>query len=204
MAITSYSELQTAIAGYTHRDDVAAKATEFISLAESRLKVALARKPVLGLEKTATLSTTGGTATLPTDWIASREAYLNTDPKTHLEIVPLGYMNSVWGGSETGKPEMMSISDGKIILAPAPDASYDLELTYYGFTPLSASNTTNWLLTNHPKLYLSACLAEAFTWSQNDREAQKHEQITAGLIEQIQDTDAVAMWSQSPLEIRPS
>jgi len=204
MSITTYSELQTAIAAHSHRDDVAAKVVEFIQLAESRLRTAFIVNPVLGLETEATLTANAAEIDLPADWFRSREAYIDGDIKQHLEIVPLGYMDSINAGSVSGKPEMMSITGSKIRLAPEPDGTYDLVLKYYAFPALSDVAPTNWLLTTHPKLYLSACLSEVFSYTQNEREMKKHEQIVDGLLGQITDGNDEAMWSQAPLEIRAS
>lgn len=66
----------------------------------------------------------------------------------------------MYGGS--GRPLYYYDDDASIYFAPTPDDSYAMEIKYQGApTPLSASNTTNWLTTNAAHLLLNACLVEA-------------------------------------------
>jgi hypothetical protein len=66
-------------------------------------------------------------------------------------------------------------------LVPTPDASYTVELTYYSKIPaLSDSNTTNWLLTNSPDVYLYGSLLEAAPYLDDDNKLQ----VWGSLLEQ--------------------
>ena len=69
----------------------------------------------------------------------------------------------------TGIPKYYANWDNDtIILAPAPNAAYTIELAYNAQeTGLSSSNTTTWVSTNAPQLLLYACLIEAFKFLKN-------------------------------------
>ena len=64
-----------------------------------------------------------------------------------------------------------------IILAPAPNAAYTIELAYNAQpTGLSSSNTTTWISNNIPEGLLYACLVEAFKFLKNPQMVQMYEQ----------------------------
>ncbi len=66
----------------------------------------------------------------------------------------------MYGGS--GRPLYYYDDDLSIYFAPTPDDSYAMEIKFQGQpTPLSVSNTTNWLTTNAAGLLLNAALVEA-------------------------------------------
>ena len=69
----------------------------------------------------------------------------------------------------TGVPKYYANWDNDtIILAPAPNAAYTIELAYNAQeTGLSSSNTTTWVSNNAPGLLLYACLIEAFKFLKN-------------------------------------
>jgi hypothetical protein len=52
---------------------------------------------------------------------------------------------------------------------PAPDDSYTAEVVYYAkITPLSDSNTSNWLLTLSPDIYLYGALMQSAPYLKDD------------------------------------
>ena len=54
-------------------------------------------------------------------------------------------------------------------LAPTPDTSYTLQLTYYGtIDALSSSNTTNFISTGYPDAYLYGALKHASIYLMED------------------------------------
>jgi len=56
-----------------------------------------------------------------------------------------------------------------LLLAPTPDGSYTAQFWYKaGIAVLSDTNTTNWLLTNYPNLYLYAALLESAPYLRDD------------------------------------
>lgn len=65
---------------------------------------------------------------------------------------------------KTGAPRYASVigtAAPKLRFAPVPNASFVLKLTYdTKLVALSTSDTENWLLTDHPNIYLYASLVE--------------------------------------------
>jgi len=169
MAISTYSELKTAVANWLDRSDLTDIIPDFIVLAETRHKRDF---KIRRMETRVTANTISGTEyyTLPDDYIAMRNIKLNSDPKTALEYLTPEIMDRLNAGSSTGKPKAYSIKGNNIQLRPLPDGVYEIEISYYKtFAALSDSNTTNDMLTHHPDAYLYAALVEAEPYLQNDK-----------------------------------
>tara|TARA_R100000655_G_scaffold34945_1_gene67888 strand:- start:1302 stop:1928 length:627 start_codon:yes stop_codon:yes gene_type:complete len=172
MAITTFSELKTAISNWLDRTDLDDRIPEFIALAEARHRRDF---KIRRMETRVTANTIADTEyySLPDDFTAMRNIQLNTDPKTSLEYLTPEQMDRVHGGSITGKPKAYSIIGNSFQLRPIPDAVYEIEMLYYKyFTALSDSNTSNDMLTYHPDLYLYGSLVEAEPYLQNDKRIQ--------------------------------
>tara|TARA_R100001510_G_scaffold7696_2_gene5973 strand:+ start:1252 stop:1878 length:627 start_codon:yes stop_codon:yes gene_type:complete len=172
MALTTYSELKTAIANWLDRSDLDDRIPEFIQLAEARHRRDF---KIRRMETRVTANTIADTEyySLPDNFVAMRNIQLNTDPKTALEYLTPEQMDRVRAGSKTGKPKAYSIIGNNFQLRPIPDGIYEIEMLYFKyFTALSDSNTTNDMLTFHPDLYLYGSLVEAEPYLHNDKRIQ--------------------------------
>lgn len=164
MTLATYSELVSAIGDWLDRDDLAARAPDFIALAEARLNRLLDDPE---MELTAIATATGSATALPDDF--GSMVSISTGTGT-----PVAAMGSVeFAGIDhaiTGTPRFYCIVDGSISFAPA-DADAAITLVYRRTLPaLTTVNATNWLLTRAPDIYLYAALiqAEAFI-AEDDR-----------------------------------
>ena len=168
MAITTYSELQASVANWLHRADLAAQIPDFIALAEAKLSADLAAR---AMETRATLAVTAGNAylPLPSDMMEMHRLAVQGDPVRVLSYRSPDELQQDYPFSTSGKPAVFTVMGGEIQLAPIPDAAYTLELTYKQRIPaLSATNTTNWLLSAWPNAYLYATLCAAQPYLVND------------------------------------
>lgn len=187
MAITTYSELKTAITDWSARANLSTKADEFIDLCE-----AMFRRPwshptqqrIGGLRANKTRTTgslTSGTnsLSLPSDFLEMDRLTLTGDNLT-LEYVPPERLAQITlNGS--GQPRYFTIEDA-IYFDRTPDSAYAYSISYWPQpAALSDSNTTNWVLTNYPDVYLAGCmywasrykqdLEMATTWAQQYKDA---------------------------------
>lgn len=160
MAITTYSELQSAIADWLLRDDLTSVIPSFISLAEAKFN---RRIRDYRMVKRATAEVDAGYSAVPADWLQNIRFQLNTTPITTLEYVTpdqAAEERAFYVGNE--KSKFFTMIGKQFQLIPAPDGTYDAELTYYAKIPaLSDSVTDNWLLDVAPDVYLYGALMEA-------------------------------------------
>lgn len=80
--------------------------------------------------------------------------------------------------SDTGTPKYYANWDqNTLIVAPTPDAAYEIEL-WYNKTPdrLSSTNTTTWLSTNAPEVLIYGTVVEAFSYLKNPTYVQLYDQ----------------------------
>ena len=167
MAISTYAELQSAVADFLNRDDLTAVIPTFISLAEAELNRKFRAAEMV---TRATLTVNSEYLSKPADWKETIRYQLNTNPITVLEFVsPEEALIQKTKYSAPGQPLFFANIGTQYQHVPAPDTSYTAELTYYAKLPsLSDSNTTNWLLTNNPDIYLYATLIQSAPYIKED------------------------------------
>jgi len=179
--ITNYGSLQSEVANWLNRTDLSESIKTMIQLAEHSLNEDH-RVRSLVVNNSFTVDEDG--ETLPSDCAYPESLY--HDGATYfgeIEIVPaekLAGLKAVHG--TTGVPAYAAIQNNALKFAPAPSGSYTLRLSYWRTVPaLSDAAPTNWLITNHPHVYLYATLAESAPY--------------------LKDDERIAVWQQS-LDLR--
>lgn len=180
MAITTYAELQTAIAAWIVRDDLTAIIPTFVDLFEARINRTLR---VRQMETIATLTPAAGVATVPADYLEWRALTYLGDVYQDLEYVVPAIFTEYYPDNPTGAPpRLWTLVGDTINLRPIDSNNTSLRLQYFAkIAALSDANTSNWLLVNYPDLYLFGCLVEANAY--------------------IMEADAAAMWKGRADEI---
>lgn len=186
MAITTYTELQTAVDNWLARTDLAGRSPEFITLAEARMNRELETR---SQEKrvTATLTANDAYVSLPTDLRRIREVRLNTSPITVLDYYSPHAIDREFSSTGSGKPKAYSIVGTEIYFRPTPDSGYTAEITYVAsIDALDGDTATNNILSRHPDAYLHGALAEAFGYLMDENRRSYHDQLFAQAVASIQ------------------
>lgn len=156
-----YTELKTKILNWSARDGddaVTAEVDTFIEFATAMFNYGYGDYHPLRtreMEKTATLTESGGEYALPSDYLQ----YITIGESGKR---PLGYASSSYSGyaypdAQAGVPADFVISGSSLKIFPT--ASGDLTLTYYAkLDDLSDATPSNWLLAKQPQIYLHAAL----------------------------------------------
>ena len=169
MAITTYAELQTATANWLDRSDLTARIPEFIELAEANFNRVI-RQPDM-ITKNDSFSIAGRYTTLPADTLEIVRIVLDLTPVVVLEYVtPEEISERRTYLTGTGKPIYFTTIGGsanQLEVLRSPDDTYTASIIYYTRIPALADGT-NWLLTNHPDIYLFGALVEAEPYLKND------------------------------------
>ena len=163
MAITNYTNLQTAIASWHHRD--VAEIPDFIRLAELRINSMLeSRMAEFDTTLTATIATRY--IALPTGYSAILGLWLTTyDPRREIryrlpEDLPVTTLSS-------GQPYYYTVDGSNIAFERPADIAYTYTLRYQKAYDI-ASTSTNDILTNYPDVYLFGSLVEACIFAKDD------------------------------------
>lgn len=167
MAITTYSQLLTAVSEWLDDNQYTANASDFITLAENRMRREL-RLFDMEARATASCSTSSHFLALPTGFCAFRRMQLNTTPISNLEYVSQDQME-LFRQSASGQPKRYTITAGQIEFDRTPDSAYTAEMNYYKLTDLIVtSQETNEIFPEFADLYLYCALSEGATFLQED------------------------------------
>lgn len=195
----TFADLRTDVAGWLIRDDLEDMIPRYIGMAERRFNRTIFVPDRIGM---ATL-TAADTITLPTDFWGVKTAYLDVDPKVILTPMPISVLRGAYAAAFTGQSRNYAISGRNMLLGPAPDSAYDVELTYWqSIPPLGDDTPDNWLLLAHPDLYVSGALTEAYIHLRDDQGAGLWESRTAAKIEEINKAGRHAEFGGPPQRIR--
>lgn len=189
MAISTYAELKTSIANFLARDDLTNEIDDFIDLAESRISRELETR---SQDTRTTLTTTADNAyvSLPSDMRTIRNVKVMNNPRITLRYLSPLQVKKEYSTTGTGCPKVYSVIGDNLFLAPIPDATYNIELTYKAsVSSLSDSNTTNTILTRYPDLYLYTSLFHAYTFLLDEQRATQYETLIQTILQQIRVDD---------------
>jgi len=201
MAITTYAQLKTSVANWLNRDDLTSAIPDFIALAEAQFNRNVRhRKMVTRLTSTVSNSYTN----VPTDWLQTIRFQLNTNPVTPLLFVtPEQALEESMVYSAGQQPLFYTVVGEQFQVVPTRYTSYSSELLYYAKIPaLSDSNTTNWLLTESPDLYLYGALLQSAPYLKEDERLNTWAGIYKTLYDDMELADERARIGSSKLKPR--
>jgi hypothetical protein len=194
----NYTELQAAIASFLNRQDLTSVIPTFVSLVEANLNRVLRHRSMLG-RATANLDT--DFTTLPSDFLEAKNIQLNTNPVTSLRFVTIEHADLLKDGT-AGQPQYYTLVGDTLEVVPSPDTSYTVELVYYKKLPALSINSTNWLLTSHPDVYLYGALMQAAPYLKNDERLQVWGSLYTAAISDLNAASDKAEFSGASLVMR--
>lgn len=188
-APTTYAELKTAIRDALGIDDASSYAGDedrFIDLAESRFNATLRTRQQLA---TSALSMdANGEASLPGDFIAMQRA-IGVEGTQNIDLIECSpeWMEDEYPIAYGGIGRHVTIDGATVRVRPITGT---VRMRYYQTIPaLTDANTTNWLLTAHPGLYLAAALYEAALWYTDPEGQQRYAGAMADQLAQVAERD---------------
>src|SRR5512143_2692080 len=159
MALATYSDLKTAIANYLARSDLTNVIPDFITQAESRMNRKLR---TFDMEVSQSVTMSSGVGTLPTDYLEWISVTWTSTDSRNQDLRYVSPNSEEWRlrYRPNADPSMFTILASQIKLRPV--SSGNITFYYYQkIATLNTTNTTNWLLTKAPDLYVNYALAEA-------------------------------------------
>lgn len=151
MATLNFGTLQSAINALIARDDIPQVVYD---MATSEINT---RFDLRIMQSTSTLSATGESVSLPSDFLVAVEAYVDRDPR-----IPLDYVTE-WSKDlrykTSGVPKEWTIIDGAILLNPAPDSTYSIKLRYIAsLSEFASDSDQNDVLTTYVPIWIYCVL----------------------------------------------
>lgn len=186
--IDDYLSLRLAVSEYVGDMNITDNFDRFTGLAENWLNRNLRHRKML---KTATVSMSSGTGTLPTDFIEMLTVVSGTTP---LRATTVEDVNAL--SSHNGR---YAINGTSLLIA---GATGDQSITYYSkLTALTNPTDTNWLLADSPELYLYAVATEAARFLRAPDVKAFAEADRAQAIRELEAEDFRNQWANSTVTV---
>lgn len=121
------------------------------------------------METALSVTIASGVATVPSDFVELKYAYIDGSPTRTLQVRPARWIVENYPvRSSDGKPHFIGVDGANFVFGPYPDSGYDVKGTYYKRLTAVATSA-NALFTTNPDLYLFASLAELEPFLKNDK-----------------------------------
>lgn len=208
--IVDYASLQSAVTEYLARDQdttLIARIPTFIQLSEAKFNRSLMVRQ-MEQRSTALIDITQPEPefiALPNDFQSMRRIRLSSvTGKPRLEFMSGAQMDDYRYCTQdvATQPKYFTIFGDEIEVCPQPDQNYTVEMIYRQNIPALASNSTNWLLTLAPDLYLYGALLESAPYIKEDSRIQTW---GLGFTTALSDLNALGLTSTfnaGPMQVR--
>lgn len=174
LSLATYDDLIASINaqnGFLHRNDLADVLPVAVQMCETTINYGDGEE-IDGLrvgaqETTASLTCTAGTQTvaLPSDWLETRRIYITVSGiRRELKGRPVAPISVTDAAAVRSIPETFFVQGSNLYLDPIPNAAYVITLDYYAAVGPLATQSTNWLLTAAPIVYLCGTILHMAPW----------------------------------------
>lgn len=187
MAFDTYANLKTEVADLLARADLATKVPSWISLVEAEIQRILQGRD-MRTTISVTFDTTGSLA-LPADYRSPVSLTLETDAfKGPIEMTSYERLQTKRSQLVNGSPIYAAVNGSSLLLAPIADSdtAYTGVFIYDAVVaPLSNTNPTNWVLTNHPDIYFYGAALHSAPYLRDDDRIPTWEKFYNKAIDQV-------------------
>jgi len=200
MAITTYTELKSAVADWLNRSDLSSAIANFIALSETQTERNLRVRQML-TRSNASIDTKF--STVPADFLQARTFKLtSTSPIQPLEFATDDQMDDLDAADTApSRPLYYSVVGNQLRVHPIPDSTYTAEMSYFAKIPrLSDSIPTNWLLTMAPDIYLYGALIQSAPYLKDDERINVWTTLYAAGLDALRVADQGATSSRGVLK----
>ena len=192
----NYTDLQTNIAAFLNRDDLAATIPTFITLAEAQMARDIRH---WRMEKRQVSDFDEGFENLPDDWVETIRLTMGDKP---MELASREEIARWKRTDASGRPRYFAHIAGTLEVFPTPDGTYQGELLYFARIPaLSDAAPTNWLITEAPDAYLYGSLIQSAPYLVEDERVNVWASLYSAAVQNLNQASERARYS-GPLRLR--
>ncbi|AWC25367.1 hypothetical protein CO731_04862 [Aminobacter sp. MSH1] len=165
MPFTNYAELQSEVATWMARASMSGRAADFITLAEAHLNREI---PAVEVDATLTGVLDNRRIDIAAQSMERAIALFLVDPSSGDELELTQKTDGTFPYlASSSRPSLWAIDGTNIDFDCPLDQAYSFRFRFRQKFSLSDSATTNWLLTNHPDVYLAAVLMWGGVFTRN-------------------------------------
>lgn len=201
MAITTYTELKSAVADFLDRDDLTAVIPTFIRLAEAQMQREIRHYRMV---QRASGQIDSRYSEVPNGWLETIRFHIAGTQETRLELTSLDDMMQLRERNNVpGTPTHYAHVGTTFEIYPTPDAEYEIQLMYHEELPkLSDSVASNWLLEIAPDAYLYGALVQAAPYLKDDARVQVWGGLYSGAVAAVNTDNERARFGGSGMRMR--
>ncbi len=201
MSLADWTSLKSSLGDWLHRGDQTAIAGDLISLFEAEFSI---DQQLMPMEAQTSIVSTAGYLIHPTDWVSwksIKQTYGGATANLPFASDEVATEKTV---ADTSTPaRYAAVVGAKTYVYPAQNGVTYPCVYYQKLPALGASNTTNWLLTKYPNVYLYGCLSQAEAYNIHDERVGTWKQFYQDGLEKLQRNDARAKFGNTVLVMRP-
>lgn len=199
MAIGTFAQLKQKMNQFSKRTDLSDVIDDLVLLAEMRIDSEL-RVRTNSNRATATLSTSDRFLALPDRFSEMRRFTILVNQDYYDIHYATPEAMRIYG--QAGIPKYFTVTS-QIELDRTASDTFTVEMSYFSkLNPLSDSNTTNNILTDHPQIYLYGCLHEVALYVKDFEDAERMNFKFKSLIEEVNIKDERGRYGPAPRIMR--
>ena len=191
----TYTGLKASVADFLNRSDLTAVVPDFIAMAEAQINRRLMKDgPVRQMMGRSDATVNAEFIAVPSDFLGAKAIYLSPNYRPVEVVSPEEIiLRKTLYPSEDGDPQIFAIVGGQFQFWPwISTGTFSGELTYWKSLPPLASNTTNWLLTSHPDIYLYTSLIQSAPYLRDDARLNVWSSIAESCLSDLSEADKKA------------
>lgn len=201
MALTNYTTFVATVESYLARTDLTSVIPDFVQMAQLRMSRDLRTEKML---KVATATPADNLVSFPIDFLELREIHFQGNPPIILEYQSPDLFFKNGQTSLSGRSHFFTMLGTEFQFAPSQDATYTIQILYYGQpTFISSTTSSNLYLAYYPDALLYATLAEAEPYLMNDPRVQTWSALYDRAITNIKKSDLGSTYSYTSLNVTP-
>jgi hypothetical protein len=188
MALDSYTNIKTATLNWMKVSDITVGSSvidDWIGLMENDVSRDLRVRP---METQTAIGITSGYIPHPADWRGWKTLKISSSG-TDYALQPYAEEQAVrlFDGETNALPLGYVVRGSRTYVHPGASGSYSsVDTVYYAAIPgLSSSNTSNWLLTSYPKVYLAGMLAYGYWYYRDSKQYAEWLEKMYGELERV-------------------
>ena len=204
MAISTYTELKSAVADFLNRDDLDSVIPTFITLAEADINRSVRH---WRMEERSSGQQSGGDQymQIPADWVETIRMHVVGNGTSPINLASIATIadKRARKEDEAGVPTLYAHVRGEFELYPTPVEDTDIELVYYKkLDALGDDQASNWLLSEAPDVYLYGTLLHSAPYLADDARVAVWAQMYSAAVSNLIDSGEKAQYSGSGLKLK--
>ena len=207
MALANYGDLKTGVARWLGRNDLTTYIPDYVALCHAWLMRELRSHPRM-IKRDTAFAVDAEYEAVPSDFMELVSARRNDGDKITLAYLSDDTQSKYWQGV-AGEPRYITVVGNTTAgtenfrFGPPPNGAYTLTIEYNARVAFFANDAaTNWIMTDHPDLYLYGSLLQAVGYIKDDARVGLWQSAFSAALQSVKGQGARARWGANSMSAR--